>query len=117
MGVDVKIYNRTDFLKLPENTIFVKGARCYFIGDMCIKGETWGNDFLYSSLYNFDADDSGNWANKFDDALENGTSLEADFEIAQRDGLYEDDAVFLVYEKEDIKKLIELFNGVLNDNN
>ena len=45
----MKIVNKKTFLALPENTIFSKyDPHCF--GDLCIKDETWSNDFIFLSF-------------------------------------------------------------------
>ena len=43
---------------------------------------------------------------KLHDALENGTSLDMDFRCSGRDGCFEKDQLFAVWEKKDVEMLI-----------
>ena len=43
---------------------------------------------------------------------EQGTSYSLDLEGVGRDGLYDRDALFLVYEAEDVRKLRDLFTAL-----
>ena len=106
----MKLYNRTEFLKLPANVFFIKWFPTYPSGQLCIKGDTMGNDFVYSSTADFEADDSEDFCDKFDDAFNNGKSLINDFDGGQRDGLFEDDAIFMVYEYNDTQRLSHLLD-------
>jgi hypothetical protein len=102
----MKIINLKEFRKLPAGTIFMKYEPCVF-GHLMCKGETWEYDFLYENIsYDFDAKDSGEWADKLFLCEEEGESITLDFNIGCRDGMFEEGQLFAVYEKKDIEGLI-----------
>ena len=39
--------------------------------------------------------------------MESGESMPVDFEVTSREGLFEEEQLFAVYEKEDVEKLIK----------
>lgn len=102
----MKVYHRNDFLLLPAGTLFCKGVEWSFY-DLCIKGETWENDFLYSNLTLMSSISSNDYFDKLDDSLNNGTSyfINQDF---SRDGSFDDSELFLVYERKDLEYLEHL---------
>lgn len=102
----MKIYNRKKFLKLPNGTIFCKGTKWCF-DNLSIKGHSWENEFLYIDLCNIDANDTGQWVDRLEDSLENCTSYPINNNIA-RDGLFEEEGIFLVFEEKDLIFLIDV---------
>lgn len=100
----MKVYNRKDFLQLPTGTFFCKGEK-WFWENMSIKGETWENDFLYVDVCNIDSNNPEEWADRLEDSLANGTPYPIN-NSTSRDGYFEEDSVFLVFEKEDLEFLI-----------
>src|SRR3990167_9963102 len=96
----MRIYNRKDFLNLPPQTLFCKGVESC-LQNLCIKEESIENDFFYTDLCDIDAFDPNDYYKKFEDSLKNGTSYPIN-RSTSRDGMFEDDAVFLVFEKEDL---------------
>lgn len=102
----MKIYNRKDFLKLPDGTIFCKGTKWCF-DNLSIKGHSWDNDFLYVDLCNIDAQDTGQWVDRLEESLKNGASFLINNNAA-RDGMFDEEGVFLVYEKKDLEFLIDI---------
>lgn len=104
----MKIVNLEQFRKLPSNTLFAKYEPCVF-REFCIKGETWEVDFLVTSDIpgSINASSSDEYSRKLNEAEINGTSLAMDFETEGRDGCFEDNQLFAVWEKQDIEQLIE----------
>jgi len=102
----MRIVNLQEFRKLPKGTVFAKYSHCEF-DELMVLDEIWECDFIYSSLI-------GNVLNVSSEdffekctSMENGNSENLDFECTSRDGLFDDDQLFAVYEKEDIKQFIE----------
>lgn len=106
IGVNMKIVNLKSFRALPSGTLFLKYEPCVF-GELQVKGDTWEYDFLCGEMAApIDANSSDDYGNKLDDAMENGTSVALDFDCYGRDGCFDDNQLFAVYEKEDMEKLI-----------
>ena len=102
----MKIINLEEFRKLPENTLYSKYTPMFF-DSLEIKGETWKCDFLSQSLHDaIECDSSDEMMTLLTDAKEIGTSLEMDFNCQSRDGIFNDDQLFAVWEKRDVEKLI-----------
>lgn len=102
----MRIINRTEFLALPPNTLFSKYEPSVF-GDLCIKMESTDyNDFYEQRLK--DAIDTGDsyFHEVLDSAQQSQTSIPMDLDCMGRDGLFEDDQLFAVWEPEDVRALI-----------
>lgn len=109
----MRIYNRTDFMKLPAGTIYCKGQPWYW-GQISIKGETTQfNDFIEMDLATFDNDGSGDWVDKQEDMLKNGASYPLTDDYYGRDGCFDDNDIFLVYEAGDLQILKCIIEGAL----
>lgn len=102
----MKVYNRKDFLNLPQGTIFCKGTKWYF-DNISVKGSSLNNDFVYVDLCNIEANDTGQWVDRLEESLLKGVSFPINKDSA-RDGMFDDNSVFLVFEKEDLKYLIDI---------
>jgi hypothetical protein len=102
----MKIIDRKTFLSLPPGTLFSKYEPCAF-GDLLIKGESITNDFYYQQIADsIDADSSDEFADSLEAAQRDGTGLEMDFDAQMRDGLFDEDQLFAVWERRDVEKLI-----------
>lgn len=82
---------------------------------LSVKGDTLPpRDFTLAELsapvY---ATDSGDHSAKLFDAEENGASLQLYFDCYWRDGCFEDNQLFAVYEKDDLAGLIEMFRNCM----
>jgi len=104
----VRIVNLTEFRLLPSGVVFMKYRPCIF-DEISVKGETWEVDFLYTGLTN-DIDCSGS-VEEFDILSkaegDSKFSISLDFDCESRDGMFDDDQLFAVYEQKDIDGLIE----------
>lgn len=103
----MKIVNREKFLTLPAETLYSKYEPCVF-EDFCIKGDTLSsNDFCYQSITDAVACDS---SEEFTDVLSRieitGESTSMDFECQGRDGCFDSEQLFAVWEKTDVEALI-----------
>lgn len=109
----MRIVKRKEFLSMPEGTVYSHYMPQVSEGLM-IKGETWTNDWLYQDLlFNVEGNTSDEASEKLQDAEESGTSFKLDLNCGSRDGMFEEDQLFMVYEKSDIESLIEALKGCL----
>ena len=115
----MKILRRKDFLAISKPVVFQKYSPM-ILGDLCIKGETWGNDFCYLNLAGCDIEtercqpnDSGELSDLWDSCLDGDIDFQRNYDAYARDGLYEgeNECWFVVYDKDDIRSLI----GVLKE--
>lgn len=112
------IVDRAKFLALPAGTLFSKYEPCVF-GGLMIKGDSiffdGGNDFWCQQIADaIDANDSGEFADKLIDAQENGASVGLDLDCQMRDGLFDHDQLFAVWEPHDVAQLIERLQAAMN---
>jgi hypothetical protein len=103
----MKIVNLETFRALPEGTLFMKYEPCFF-GPLCIKDKTWEHDWNYIPLDDIDAKDSGEFGDKLQLAQEAGISVDMDFETVSRDGCFDKEQLFAVYEPTDHLNLIKV---------
>lgn len=105
----MKIVDRKAFLAMPPGTLFSKYEPCCFHG-LAIKDETWGNDFLAQEITDSVAINSGEGTAEIFEVLEdsrlNGASFRLDLDSLGRDGFYNQDQLFSVWEPEDVDVLI-----------
>ena len=99
----MKIYKRAEFLKLPEGILFRKGKPCYF-ENLQVKASTIENYFICTEIGDFEAFDSGDFGNKFEQML-NGESIPMTDDCHWLDGCFDDEEIFLVLEIADLHKL------------
>ena len=111
----MKIVNRKTFLQMPSGTIFAKGNK-WFFESLCIKGDSLHNDFYCLDPAWIDSEDDRQQFDRLDEMLSTGCSFPIE-SSESRDGLFDDDALFLIFELDDLlvmKKHIELAIGVVS---
>lgn len=95
---------------MPAGTLFMKYEPCSF-GDLQSKGETWELDFLSENItYEIDCTNSNEFSDKLHSAKETGENLRMDFDITSRDGCFDDNQLFAVYDKRDVEMLTDKLN-------
>jgi len=100
----MRIYKRKEFLELPAGTFYAKGKPMYF-EELCIKGETLvHNDWYESAFCWVQAKSSEEGIFRMEAMLQADASYPMQDSLC-RDGCFEDDAIFLVFEKDDLLKL------------
>ena len=97
----MRIVNRKEFLSLPANTVFSKYEPDVFEGLM-IKGATIFDgktaiDFFYDDI---------DGAIEVEGSSEHGVNVNIDFSSGGRDGCFENEQLFAVYENDDVRALI-----------
>ena len=102
----MRIVGLQEFLKLPCATLFSKYEPCVF-GPLCIKEDSISDvDFFYVQLSDaIDADDSGDLFDKLDNAVKTGASLKIDLHVWSRDGMFDKEQLFAIWELEELKSL------------
>lgn len=111
----MKIVNRTEFLKLPSNTLFSEYESGHF-GDLKIKGATIEpNDFQVQYLNSaVECDSSEDFFSILEHSQQTGESFSMDFNCLSRDGLYDSaNKLYAVWEEVDIQQLIVRFANLL----
>lgn len=110
----MRIINRQAFLALPAGTLFAKYQPCDF-GELEIKDDSLENDWFEVQLIPWpkDCDDSGELIGRLR-ACEHGAAYgEMDFDLVCRDGLYDQDQLFAVFEAADAAALYERLQRAL----
>ncbi len=112
----MKIVDRKTFLAMPAGTLFSKYEPEVF-GELCIKDESMPeiNDFIYQEIVNsIKCNGSFDMHLILNDAEKKGTSFQLDFDCTSRDGLFDSDQLFAVWEQNDVKALIDRLQEALN---
>ena len=113
----MKILNLEEFRAMPEGTVFMKYEPCVF-EDLQVKGETWETDFTAANItYWPDCTGSEDFSDKLFLAQEEGRSVLLDFDCYGRDGCFDKNQLFAVYDKRDIETLIYKLNKCLTVTN
>lgn len=99
----MRVVDRKTFLTLPAGTIYCKGVQWAFDG-LCIKDDSLGNDWIYLDMAWASAHDSGEAVDILEKSLETGSSFACE-DAFGRDGCFDDDAVFLIFETGDLLSL------------
>lgn len=116
----MRIVDRTEFLSLPQGTVYSEFSPIVFDG-LFVKASGAGaylNDWLYDDLI---APVECNGSDQFADILleadaDSNKSFPLDFEYTGRDGTFEKDQKFAVYELDDVRGLIARLSECLVEN-
>lgn len=103
----MRIVDRKTFLAMPAGTLFAKWAPNYFL-DLMIKEETVGeNDFIQQDLIPWfeDTNDCGHHLDQLEAIQRGEPSPPLDFDCSGRDGAFDADQLFAVFEKHDVEAL------------
>jgi len=119
----MRIVDRTTFLAMPAGTVFIKfppqpGDGCLDLGadgPILIKEETVGEDFVVqSTIPSFEGvDRSEDEIAVYADMLKGKGSPAVDYDFAGRDGYFDKDQLFLVWDRKDLHALIGRLNQAL----
>jgi len=101
----MKIINREEFLRLPENTLYSKYTP-YIIEKFEIKGESTEYGDFYSQQI-VDGFDECEYSKALEYAEQNGSSVKMYFYCPGRDDCMNEDQLFAVWDNEDVLALIE----------
>lgn len=106
----MKIVDRKIFLNMPAGIVFSKYEPCYF-GPLSIKGETIrhgtpdsADDFYYQRIE--DAIDCEVFTDAMSDYREEQV-LRFDFDCESRDGLFDREQMFSVWDEQDVSLLVK----------
>ena len=100
----MRVLKKPDFLKLPEGVAYCRGKK-WFFGGLAFKGETVSDVDWYELEFNWvDGHDLGECFERMDAMLTDGVRFPIQDSIC-RNGLYEDDDLFLVFDEDDLLKL------------
>lgn len=109
----MRIVDLTTFRAMPVGTLYSKYAPCYFV-DLAIKGETLAYDFLTQQIADaIDCTGSDDFSHKLDHSQIHGSSVAMDFHCLGRDGCFDKDQLFAVWERADVEALISRLQETL----
>ena len=106
----MRIVTKQEFYKLPSGTLYSEYKPCIFIG-LKIKNDTIFDgdepiDFFYEDLIgNVDANSFDDFLNMLNKSQKEKTEFKLDFKCSERDGLFEDDTFYAVYNTDEILAL------------
>ena len=115
----MRIVDRATFLTLPAGTLYAKVSpdpSCCVFGELLIKGESLGNDWVVQELVGWftDCNDSGELIEAWDQ-LRAGGERAVDFDCDGRDGLFDMDQMFAVFNRTDHINLLKRLITALGD--
>lgn len=102
----MKIINREKFIEITYEVLYSKYTKHVF-GGLNIKCETIGNDFVTQQLADsVKCNNENEFSCILDVAESTGQSFSMDFDFAGRDGTFDKNQLFVVWEREDVLELI-----------
>ncbi|RWF33754.1 hypothetical protein [Mesorhizobium sp.] len=112
----MKIVDRKTFLAMPAGVLFCK-FKPYIFGEVSIKTGTVGNDFVVQDIAGWfeGAHDTFSYIDGIDAMIEKGVSYPMDYDCDSRDGLFDEDQLFAVWERTDMERLIARLQKALVD--
>jgi flavodoxin len=114
----MKIINKQEFYDLPENILYSNYDPCVISG-LKIKKKTIYNqekeaiDYTYIDLIgNIECDGSDDFFEILENSNKNKINFNLDFEIEERDGMFDEEEMFCIYEKKDIERFLLCLEGM-----
>jgi hypothetical protein len=107
----MRVVDRKTFLTLPEGVVYAKGPK-WAPGGLLFKGQSLENDWFCLNPCWVSARDSGEAVDHLDAMLEQGTSFPME-DAYGRDGYFDDNEVFLIFERADLKTLRHLIDAAI----
>lgn len=112
----MRIVNRKVFLSLPNGIVYSKYQPHGMFDGLYEKGDTWTNDWIYQDMLDsVDGSGSQEVFETINDAEENGAQFVMDLDCGSRDGSFEENDMFAIYDKSDLKRLVERLSDTLNN--
>ena len=111
----MRIVNRKEFLAIEGPVLFRK-CDSYPDGDLCVKTSNMGNDFVYFEVAGFESNfdsDIETFKAIVEMLKDSSKSLPLEVEVTSRDGFFNEEEKYLIYEKEDVKLLIDSLSKLL----
>lgn len=121
----MKIVDRKTFLAMPAGTVYAKWGKAgeypkdqdLTYDEVAVKGDTVANvDWVEMPLLAWpeDCGDSGAWADAMHAAINGKPTAPLDIgDGGSRDGLFDDDQLFAVFERVEVERLVALFQDCL----
>jgi hypothetical protein len=115
----MKLVDRQTFLAYPDNTVFQKYRDLSF-GELCIKVKTFPEgvgDFVYIDLNDsIDCCDDVDRTYQLLFAYAHDRRININFTTTTRDGLFDENQLFAVWEKSDVVDLVQQLMHCLFEN-
>jgi hypothetical protein len=108
----MRVVNRAEFLALPAGTIYAKGKPWHFEG-VTIKGDSLADDWIYLDLAWPESSGDMDSFDKLAAMLSEGASFPMQ-ESYGRDGCFDAEEIFLVWERADLLALVAHINAALD---
>lgn len=109
----MRILDLENFRNLPAGTIYSRGKRDTDFDGIFIKGDILEHDFVMLSFCSPESFDSGDFMHRLSAMQDEGASYPMNTNFG-RDGLFEDEAMFLILEKDDLMKLREFVDAAID---
>ncbi len=110
----MKIVDRTAFMAMPAGTVFAKYKPCYF-EELSIKEDSTESDFYVQDLIPMFVSNGGSedWFDTLQAAEDGTPTPPLDYNLIGRDGCFDADQLFAVFERHDVEALIARLNVAL----
>jgi len=110
----MRIVNLETFRTMPPGTFFQKYEPEVF-GDLAVLHDVWGVDFVVNHITGcpIDGKDPSEMSYRLAMMAEDGTSLPVCFDFIARDGMFQKDQLFAVWERADLDTLIAFARNAL----
>lgn len=105
MGVGtMKIVDRKTFLKMPVGTVY-REYKPYIFGPIRIKDTSLESDFFYIEIGEPDVPDHSDFADACQ-KMEDGENVRMDLGVVARDGLFDENQLYMVFSDDDIYDIV-----------
>lgn len=91
---------------MRSGTLFCEIKQRWAIGEIRVKLDTIGEDFVELNLNEIQARDSTEWFETLEEMADQGSSCPIDLDTTCRNGLFDEGALFMIYEADDLQRLI-----------
>lgn len=104
----MRLVNRKEFLELPSGTLFAECTQPWVFAALDIKGSTLSyNDYNVRGLAWVDADSSEQAIDRLEEQLKDSTLSYPSERDYGRDGCFDEDGLYMVFERDDVLSIIE----------
>lgn len=98
----MRIVKRAEFLTLPPHTWYRQAREPFSFGDVTVKYDSLTDDWFCQELDSPENDGTIEWGERLYEMLKNGASFPLETDTVRRDGLFDQNDIFLIYEKDDL---------------
>lgn len=98
---------------MPPGTVYLQASEPWAWSDIRVKHSTISQampgDWIDMNISDIECDGSAQLMDRWADMLDSGVTYPLDLETTGRDGLFDAGAIFMIYERDDLLKLAEMF--------